>query len=76
MVVCSGICPFDDWMADDWDDVYERTNAVNVKGTVNCGDQQKPAQNGGGKASMAMAGVSRRPSTAVRLVTSHEAAVV
>jgi NAD(P)-dependent dehydrogenase (short-subunit alcohol dehydrogenase family) len=36
MVVCSGICPFDDWMADDWDDVYERTNAVNVKGTVNC----------------------------------------
>jgi 3-oxoacyl-[acyl-carrier protein] reductase len=21
MVVCSGICPFDDWMADDWDDV-------------------------------------------------------
>jgi NAD(P)-dependent dehydrogenase (short-subunit alcohol dehydrogenase family) len=36
MVVCSGICPFDDWMAADWDDVYERTNAVNVKGTVNC----------------------------------------
>jgi 3-oxoacyl-[acyl-carrier protein] reductase len=36
MVVCSGICPFDDWTADDWDDVYERTNAVNVKGTVNC----------------------------------------
>ena len=25
MVVCSGICPFDDWMADDWDEVYERT---------------------------------------------------
>ena len=23
-------------MADDWDDVYNRTNAVNVKGTVNC----------------------------------------
>jgi len=22
MVVCSGICPFDDWMADDWDEVY------------------------------------------------------
>ena len=36
MIVCSGICPFDDWMADDWDEVYERTNAVNVKGTVNC----------------------------------------
>ena len=36
MIVCSGICPFDDWMAADWDDVYERTNAVNVKGTVNC----------------------------------------
>src|ERR1700733_8739598 len=36
MVVCSGICPFDDWMADDWGGVYERTNAVNVKGTVNC----------------------------------------
>ena len=36
MVVCSGICPFDDWTADDWDEVYERTNAVNVKGTVNC----------------------------------------
>jgi 3-oxoacyl-[acyl-carrier protein] reductase len=36
MVVCSGICPFDDWMADDWDAVYDRTNAVNVKGTVNC----------------------------------------
>jgi len=36
MVVCSGICPFDDWTADDWDQVYERTNAVNVKGTINC----------------------------------------
>ncbi len=36
MIVCSGICPFDDWMAADWDDVFERTNAVNVKGTVNC----------------------------------------
>jgi len=36
MIVCSGICPFDDWMAADWDEVYERTNAVNVKGTVNC----------------------------------------
>ena len=36
MIVCSGICPFDDWMAADWDAVYERTNAVNVKGTVNC----------------------------------------
>jgi NAD(P)-dependent dehydrogenase (short-subunit alcohol dehydrogenase family) len=36
MVVCSGICPYDDWTADDWDEVYERTNAVNVKGTVNC----------------------------------------
>jgi NAD(P)-dependent dehydrogenase (short-subunit alcohol dehydrogenase family) len=36
LIVCSGICPFDDWMADDWDDVYNRTNAVNVKGTVNC----------------------------------------
>jgi NAD(P)-dependent dehydrogenase (short-subunit alcohol dehydrogenase family) len=35
MIVCSGICPFDDWMAADWDEVYERTNAVNVKGTVN-----------------------------------------
>ncbi len=23
MIVCSGICPFDDWMAADWDDVYE-----------------------------------------------------
>ena len=36
LIVCSGICPLDDWMADDWDDVYNRTNAVNVKGTVNC----------------------------------------
>jgi NAD(P)-dependent dehydrogenase (short-subunit alcohol dehydrogenase family) len=36
MIVCSGICPFDDWMDADWDEVYERTNAVNVKGTVNC----------------------------------------
>ena len=36
MIVCSGICPFDDWMDEDWDEVYERTNAVNVKGTVNC----------------------------------------
>jgi NAD(P)-dependent dehydrogenase (short-subunit alcohol dehydrogenase family) len=36
LIVCSGICPFDDWMADDWDEVYERANAVNVKGTVNC----------------------------------------
>jgi NAD(P)-dependent dehydrogenase (short-subunit alcohol dehydrogenase family) len=25
LIVCSGICPFDDWMADDWDEVYERT---------------------------------------------------
>jgi NAD(P)-dependent dehydrogenase (short-subunit alcohol dehydrogenase family) len=36
MIVCSGICPFDDWMDANWDEVYERTNAVNVKGTVNC----------------------------------------
>ncbi len=36
MIVCSGICPFDDWMGSDWDEVYDRTNAVNVKGTVNC----------------------------------------
>jgi 3-oxoacyl-[acyl-carrier protein] reductase len=36
MIVCSGICPFDDWTAPDWDEAYDRTNAVNVKGTVNC----------------------------------------
>jgi NAD(P)-dependent dehydrogenase (short-subunit alcohol dehydrogenase family) len=51
MVVCSGICPFDDWMADDWDDVYERTNAVNVKGTVNCVRAALPGmmERGGGR---------------------------
>lgn len=36
MIVCSGICPFDDWTDPDWDEIYDRTNAVNVKGTVNC----------------------------------------
>jgi NAD(P)-dependent dehydrogenase (short-subunit alcohol dehydrogenase family) len=36
LIVCSGICPFDDWNDANWDEVYERTNAVNVKGTVNC----------------------------------------
>ena len=36
MIVCSGICPFEDWQDPDWDAVYDRTNAVNVKGTVNC----------------------------------------
>ena len=46
MIVCSGICPFDDWMADDWDEVYERTNAVNVKGTVNCVRAALPANDG------------------------------
>ena len=51
MVVCSGICPFDDWMADDWDNVYERTNAVNVKGTVNCVRAALPGmmERGGGR---------------------------
>ena len=43
MIVCSGICPFDDWMDANWDDVYERTNAVNVKGTVNCVRAALPA---------------------------------
>ncbi len=28
LVVCSGICPFDDWMDEGWDDVFERTNSV------------------------------------------------
>jgi NAD(P)-dependent dehydrogenase (short-subunit alcohol dehydrogenase family) len=36
MIVCSGICPFNDWMDADWDQAFERTNAVNVKGAVNC----------------------------------------
>jgi 3-oxoacyl-[acyl-carrier protein] reductase len=51
MIVCSGICPFDDWMAADWDEVYERTNAVNVKGTVNCVRAALPAmmERGGGR---------------------------
>jgi len=51
MIVCSGICPFDDWMAADWDDVYERTNAVNVKGTVNCVRAALPGmmERGGGR---------------------------
>lgn len=36
LVVSSGVCPFDDWMAQDWDEVFERTNAFNVGGAVNC----------------------------------------
>lgn len=51
MIVCAGICPFDDWMADDWDEVFERTNAINVKGTVNCVRAALPGmmERGGGR---------------------------
>lgn len=36
MVVCSAISPFDDWLAPEWDEQFERVMAINVRGTVNC----------------------------------------
>lgn len=56
MIVCSGICPFDDWMAADWDAVYERTNAVNVKGTVNCVRAALPAMMERGRGRIVLVG--------------------
>jgi NAD(P)-dependent dehydrogenase (short-subunit alcohol dehydrogenase family) len=56
MIVCSGICPFDDWMAADWDEVYERTNAVNVKGTVNCVRAALPAMMERGRGRIVLVG--------------------
>jgi NAD(P)-dependent dehydrogenase (short-subunit alcohol dehydrogenase family) len=56
MVVCSGICPFDDWMAEDWDEVFERTASVNVKGTVNCVRAALPAMMGRGHGRIVLVG--------------------
>ncbi len=56
MIVCSGICPFDDWMDANWDDVYERTNAVNVKGTVNCVRAALPAMMERGRGRIVLVG--------------------
>ncbi|MDA8253128.1 MAG: SDR family NAD(P)-dependent oxidoreductase [Rhodospirillales bacterium] len=36
LVACSAICPWDDWNAPDWDDIFVRTNDVNVRGTLLC----------------------------------------
>ena len=35
LIDCSGICPFDDWLADDWDEALDRVIAVNIKGPLN-----------------------------------------
>jgi NAD(P)-dependent dehydrogenase (short-subunit alcohol dehydrogenase family) len=56
MVVCSGICPFDDWMDENWDDVFERTNSVNVKGTVNCVRAALPAMMERGRGRIVLVG--------------------
>jgi NAD(P)-dependent dehydrogenase (short-subunit alcohol dehydrogenase family) len=35
LIDAAGICPLDDWMADDWDEALERVLAVNVRGPLN-----------------------------------------
>ena len=35
LIDAAGICPLDDWMADDWDESLERVLAVNVRGPLN-----------------------------------------
>lgn len=35
LVLGAGILPFDDWMADGWDDSFDRVMSVNVKGALN-----------------------------------------
>ena len=56
MVVCSGICPFDDWMDGHWDEVYDRTQTVNVKGTVNCVRAVLPAMMERGRGRIVLVG--------------------
>jgi NAD(P)-dependent dehydrogenase (short-subunit alcohol dehydrogenase family) len=56
LVVCSGICPFDDWMDEGWDDVFERTNSINVKGTVNCVRAALPAMMERGRGRIVLVG--------------------
>jgi 3-oxoacyl-[acyl-carrier protein] reductase len=34
-ILNAAISPFDDWMADGWDDVFHRVMAVNIKGPIN-----------------------------------------
>ncbi|MSP67953.1 MAG: SDR family oxidoreductase [Alphaproteobacteria bacterium] len=36
VVANAGICPHDDWTADDWEDAFHRVMDVNVLGTLNC----------------------------------------
>jgi NAD(P)-dependent dehydrogenase (short-subunit alcohol dehydrogenase family) len=35
LIDTAAIAPFDDWMADDWDEALDRVIAVNVKGPIN-----------------------------------------
>jgi len=35
VVTCAGICPLDDWMAEGFDAVFDRTIDVNLKGSIN-----------------------------------------
>jgi NAD(P)-dependent dehydrogenase (short-subunit alcohol dehydrogenase family) len=35
LVVCAAYCPFDDWMAEDWDEAFSRVMRVNVQGPIN-----------------------------------------
>lgn len=35
LIDCGGVCPFDDWLADDWDEALDRVIAVNIKGPLN-----------------------------------------
>lgn len=36
LVCCAGICPWTDWMDEDWETSFERVIDVNVRGTINC----------------------------------------
>jgi NAD(P)-dependent dehydrogenase (short-subunit alcohol dehydrogenase family) len=36
LVASAAICPWTDWLEQDWDEVFDRVMAVNVRGVINC----------------------------------------
>lgn len=51
VIDAAGISPLDDWMADDWDEAFERVVGVNLRGPINLARAFMPAMiaAGGGR---------------------------
>lgn len=56
LVDMAGICPYDDWMAPDWDEAFDKVMSVNVRGPINLVRAVLPGMSARGRGRIVLTG--------------------